>query len=463
MRRTRARATAAVVAGLLFTGVLSAVVPTAAAGDICRQDTVAAAALPAPVSLDDCDLTGATITADGLRVEVPPPGQGRSVVGLTADGEVSLEVSTSHAGLVSVESQTETAESPVEGTYSAAQTLQLTAGADAFGGAAPLAVPTSFMPTGGQTFDLAKATREPAEPAPGCDADAVGSLWYRIQRPGTLRRIKLKADAPLALYRGSDLSSLQRVACVAANAPEQRVTIAATGVHYLQVAVTQADVAAGKFAATVWLLNGEMRPDGTPPCDSRAHLIVPDMAPRKAMKWRFHANSTPPSLSKTQALRGIKQGFGIVAGSKNDCGLADSVSARHAYLGTTRKPASLCIGRGADSVNSVSFGPAPVGMLGLACSAWTISGTGKRVTVESDMRLTQGISWTLQPDVPTCRQNVDIDLVGVVAHEAGHVFGLDHAEGAKGLNQTMSPSSGACNGAARTLGRGDVIALRKLY
>lgn len=463
MGRTRARAASAVVAGMMFTGVLSAAVPTAAAVDICRQDTVAAAALPSPVSLDHCDLSAATITSDGLRVDVPPPGQGRSVVGLTADGEVSLEVSTSPAGVVTVDAHSEVEPPAAQGTYRAAQTQQYAAGADAFAAAASLAVPTSFMPTGGQSFELANATREPGESAPGCDATAIGSLWYRIDRPGTLRRIKLRADVPIALYRGSDMASLQRVVCIPANTPEKRVTIAPTGAHYVQLAVTQADVTAGKFAAHVWLLNGEMRPDGTPPCDSREHLIVPQMAPRKPLKWRFHAASTPPSISKTQALSGIKQGFRILTGSKNDCGLADAVSASHEYLGTTRKPASLCVGRGADSVNSVSFGPAPIGMLGLACSAWTISGTGKRVTVESDMRLTQGISWTLQPDAPTCRQNVDIDLVGVVAHEAGHVFGLDHAEGVKGLNQTMSPSSTACNGASRTLGRGDVIALRKLY
>ena len=457
------RAAAPVVAGVMFASILSAAVPTAAAVDVCRQQMIPAAALPSDVSLDDCDVSGATITSDGLRVDVPPPGQGRSVVGLTADGEVSLEVSTSRAGVVSVDAQTAAQQAPPPGTYSAAQTQQYNAAADAFAGAAALAVPTSYMPTGGQSFDLAGTTLEPREPPAGCDASAVGSLWYRIQRPGTLRRIKLRADVPMAVYRGSDMASLQRVACIRANAPEQLVTLAATGAHYLQIAVTKADLAAGTFAAVVWLLNGEMRPDGTPPCDSRAHQLVPDLAPRKPLRWRFHAASTPPSVSKTQALRAVKRGLGIVTGSKNDCGLPDRVSARHAYLGTTRKDASMCVRGRADGVNSVSFGAAPPGMLGMACSAWTTPGTGRRVTFESDMRLTQSVTWTVKPDAPMCRQTGAVDLVGVVAHEAGHVFGLDHAEGVSGLNQTMSPSSGACNGAARTLGRGDVIALRKLY
>lgn len=452
----------AVVAGLMFPTVLAAAVPSAAATDVCEQDRVAAGDLPATVSLDDCDLRGAAITAHGLHVDVPPPGQGRSVVGVTTDGEVSLEVSTSSAGLVTVETHQETTdhEAPL---YAAAQLSESPAAADTFSAATTLPVPTSYMPTFGQTFELAGATVEPGEPAPGCDASAVGSLWYRIQRPGTLSRIKLRADVPLAVYRGTALGSLQRVACVPANGPEQRLTLAATGVHYVQLAVTQADAAVNKFAAHVNLLNGEMRPEGAPPCDTRVHRLVDGAMARKPLKWRFHAASTPPSMPKARALRGIKKGFNVITRSTNDCGMPDQVSARHVYLGTTRKRASLCIGGGADGVNSVSFGPAPLGMLGLACSAWMITPTGKHNVVESDMRLTRGLSWTLQPDAPSCRQNVDMDLVGVVAHEAGHVFGLDHAEGAKGLNQTMSPSSSACNGASRTLGRGDIVALRKLY
>ena len=459
----RTRMVSAVLAGVLLAGLLSAAVPSAAATHICARDVVAAEALPAEVSPATCDLRGATITSDGLRLQVPPRGQGRSIVGLTTTGEVALQVSTSADGVVAIATGELHADDPAPAPYTAAQVSDVVAGSDSFAGAPELAVASSFMPTTGQTFDLGQLTLQPDEPVAGCDSSAVGSLWYRLGRPGTLRRIKLRADVPLALYRGTSLAGLQRAACIPALAPERRVTLASTGTYYLQAAVTQADLTAGKFAAHVWLSNGEMRPDGTPPCDSRAYKLVEDMAPRKPFKWRFHAASTPPSLTRTQALRGIKQGMGIIANARNDCGLADTVSARHAYLGTTSKPASLCLGRGTDGVNSVSFGSAPVGMLGFACSAWSITATGKRHTVESDMRLTKAIEWTMRPDAPSCRQNVDIDLVGVVAHETGHVFGLDHAEGVKGLNQTMSPSSGACNGAARTLGRGDVVALRKLY
>lgn len=458
----------AVVTVTMFAGLLSATIPSAAAEDPCAQDVIAAEDLPSEVLLEHCDLVGRTVTSEGLRLQVPPPGQGSSVHALTSDGEVSLELSTSRGGVVAIETgelHEEDAHDQESSPYSAAQVLlPVAAGSDSFAGAPPLPVRRDFMPVTGQTFNLADATLEPGEPAPGCDPSAVGSFWYRIERPGTLRRIKLAGDTPMALYRGTDLAALQRVACVAGDSQQKRVTLAPTGVHYIQVAVTQADAALWGKTAITRLLNGEMRPDGTPPCDVRVHDLVDDMASRKPLKWRFHAASTPPSLTRTQALRGIKKGIGIITGSKNDCGLADTVSARQAYLGVTRKPASMCVGRGTDGVNSVSFGPAEqYGMLGLACSAWMISSSGKKHVFESDIRLTSTVVWTMRPDAPTCRLNVDMDLVGVAAHEAGHVFGLEHALGTKGLNQTMGVSMGSCNGAARTLGRGDVVGLRKLY
>lgn len=470
MGRTRARRMSAVVAGLMVAALLSPAIPSAAATNVCAQDTIPAEVLPEQVSLDDCDMLGTTITSEGLRLDVPPPGQGRSIHGLTARGEVSLEISTSRDGVVAIETnevhgdESHEPSATAPAPYSATQTSPYPAGGDDFSAAAPLVVPNSFMPTTGQTFNVADATTQPDEPAPGCDASAAGSLWYRIQRPGTLRRIKLRADVPLAVYRGTTLGALQRVACVPAGSAEKRLTLAPTGVHYVQLAVTQADVALGRMATHVWLLNGEMRPDGAPPCDARVHQLVESIAPRKPLKWRFKAGSTPPSLTRTQALRGIKRGMAVITGAKNDCGMADTVGARQTYLGRTRKGPSLCNGRGTDGVSSVSFGPAEqYGMLGLACSAWMTSSTGKRHTIESDMRFTSTVPWTMRPDAPGCRLNVDIDLVGVAAHEAGHVFGLDHALGTKALNQTMSVSQGSCNAAFRTLGRGDVVALRKLY
>ena len=461
MQRKRGRMMSGVVACLVALGLLG-VTPSAASPEWCAGATVQAAALPDDVSPAVCDLTGRAVEAQGLRVDVPPPGEGRSMRGLTTDGEIAVEVTTAADGSVSVDVENRVAAAadaqPPAPPYSAAA---YAAGGDNFAAAAPLAIPSTYMPSVGQTFQPAQSTIESGEPAPGCDASAVGSVWYRIQRLGSLRRIKLRADVPLALYRGTSLGGLERAGCIEAWQPEKLVTLAPTGTYYLQAAVTAADAAANKTAVHVWLTNAEQRPEGTPPCDSRAFNLFPDMAPRKPLKWRFNAGSSPPSLTRTQALSGIKQGIAVVTQSKNDCGMADTVNARHEYLGTTRKPASMCVQKGSDGVITVSFGKLPVGLLGLSCTAWTASATGKLTAFESDIQLTSLISWGTRPDDPGCKDQVD--LVAVAAHEAAHAFGVDHASGVDGLNQTMSTSTSSCNGAGRTLGRGDVLALRKRY
>lgn len=458
MGRKRGRTMAAVLAVTLAVGL--GVLPSAASPEWCADDTVPAAALPGDVSPAVCDLAGRTVEAHGLRVDVPPRGEGRSLHGLTGDGEIAVQVRTAADGTVRVDVN-QLQSSPAEPEQAPRTAAAYQPGGDNFATAAPLAIPNTYMPSMGQTFQPAQSTLEPGEPAPGCDASAVGSVWYRIQRLGSLRRIKLRADVPLALYRGTSLGGLQRAACIEAWQQDKLVTLAPTGTYYVQAAVTAADAAADKMAAHVWLSNAEQRPEGTPPCDSRAFKLFPDMAPRKPLKWRFNAASTHPSLTRTQALRGIKQGMAVVTRSKNDCGMADTVSARHEYLGTTRKPASMCVQKGSDGVNTVAFGKLPVGMLGLACTAWTASPTGKLLAFESDIQLSNLVGWGTRPDDPGCKDKVDV--VAVTAHEAAHAFGLDHALGVEGLNQTMSTSTSACNGAGRTLGRGDVIALRKRY
>ncbi|MFJ6297517.1 hypothetical protein ACIQJX_29700 [Streptomyces griseoviridis] len=50
----------------------------------------------------------------------------------------------------------------------------------------------------------------------------------------------------------------------------------------------------------------------------------------------------------------------------------------------------------------------------------------------------------------------------VGTHEAGHVFGLGHV-GSGHSNLTMYTNSFTCKTIARTLGKGDVLALRSIY
>lgn len=83
--------------------------PTAPA--FCHPGPIHAKELPARVRLQDCDLVGRTITAGPLSLQVPPPGVGRQVAGLTTAGEMELAVRTSLDRVVQIQSS-ETSSSP---------------------------------------------------------------------------------------------------------------------------------------------------------------------------------------------------------------------------------------------------------------------------------------------------------------------------------------------------------------
>jgi hypothetical protein len=106
----------------------------------------------------------------------------------------------------------------------------------------------------------------------------------------------------------------------------------------------------------------------------------------------------------------------------------------------------------------IDFGPLGDFIAGYSCSSWEIR-PGPDKVIESDIRLAKGgTSWTVSPTNPGCSGKVD--LQSVVAHEAGHTFGLDHSNG---RNLTMYFSTSLCTPALRTLGLGDIRGLRRLY
>jgi hypothetical protein len=96
----------------------------------------------------------------------------------------------------------------------------------------------------------------------------------------------------------------------------------------------------------------------------------------------------------------------------------------------------------------------------VTCS-WTWPAPGvKNDLREADVRFnTRDHDFTNKP-TSRCSNKYDIRSVGT--HEAGHVFGLGHV-GSGHENLTMYTNSFTCIPKARTLGKGDVLALRSIY
>jgi hypothetical protein len=191
-------------------------------------------------------------------------------------------------------------------------------------------------------------------------------------------------------------------------------------------------------------------------CSDGAHSFLP-WRWSSTFKWKFYAASTPSYLSAAAVEGALRNATDAVTHSRNDCGLADQVGARHQYLGRSSSPVSSggpCGGR--NGVSNVGFGDLRPGVLAVTC---TYSSGGR--AVESDLRFNRAFRWyTREPS--GCSRAWSI--AGVAVHERGHTFGLGHVTPqATHASLTMSPAIAPCTKADATLGLGDVRGLRRKY
>jgi hypothetical protein len=206
---------------------------------------------------------------------------------------------------------------------------------------------------------------------------------------------------------------------------------------------------------------------GSPPeCEDDLYTTLPSKW-YSTMYWLFNAGSTPSEVSVDAAEGALRDGGQNITGADNDCGVPDYVHAVQSYSGRTTRGVNITTGAGCgsdDGYNVVGWGTLPVGILGVNCNWY-----GGLFTFESDVRLNkaQGYRWVVTPG-GSCLGKWFVE--GVMTHERGHTFGLDHVSESSHGNLTMSTAiNHACSGSdtsldeERTLGSGDLAGLIDLY
>ena len=177
-----------------------------------------------------------------------------------------------------------------------------------------------------------------------------------------------------------------------------------------------------------------------------------------ALKWRYHAKSTPKRFGKLKALGQIKAGMSNIRTGRNDCGLHGRFRANSKYVGASRSGPDVKVRGGRVScgpfnkANKVGWGSLPSGLIGWTCYWWR----GAKM-VATDMRISPSSVVVL--NFPRSCSN-KYDLQSLSTHEWGHSWGLGHV----GNNKlTMHHFLPPCSPAFRTLGLGDWRGMRKLY
>lgn len=177
--------------------------------------------------------------------------------------------------------------------------------------------------------------------------------------------------------------------------------------------------------------------------------------------WKYNGKGAPTNVSGS-ALTNIKTATTNITSGRDACGIAGKPRTGQSFTGTTTKAPGLTSDArcqsGPDQVNVTGWKALTAnGVLAVTC---TYSFSGSNNVADSDVAINSKFKWATS--AAGCSNAYD--LQGVMTHERGHTFGLGHPA-ATSANQglTMYPSVRPCDFSIRTLGKGDLLGLFKIY
>lgn len=165
--------------------------------------------------------------------------------------------------------------------------------------------------------------------------------------------------------------------------------------------------------------------------------------------WRLKSGTSIPQATIDAGINAMAVGTGTCSNVAN--------SATASYVGTTTSSATINssnICTPTNMLNVIDMGPLPSNILAATCR-YENSSEISYATV----RFNSSKTW-YSGSVTGCSGS-KYDAQGVAAHEAGHVFGLNHV--AASTLQVMKPASATCEVSQRLLGPGDLAGMKAIY
>jgi hypothetical protein len=180
--------------------------------------------------------------------------------------------------------------------------------------------------------------------------------------------------------------------------------------------------------------------------------------------WWLRHGSAPSYYGQTHFDSDAKSAAWNIDHGYNDCGFTQSLGTSTSYKGSTTidvgiNSAGSCIGH--DGYNVIAFGPLPSGTLAVTCRFWYWVPIGDNHIFEADIRA-RNASGLFFFTIPSgCSSKYELE--GVLTHEFGHAFGMDHVSESSYPTLTMSPTATACSYQDKSLGKGDYNGLKAHY